>query len=183
MEKRLAYSSGRALAYSRLALFLLAYGALGVLVALAPSVPLVPLAVFVGFLVLATLLFAVSPLLTQHWLTRSRLILRQGWYFRVTLPFADIISVTGANDTTPLRVPLGLHRPLGQPTLYITGGRTGLVLVKLRHARRFWSSFGLEATELVFDVEDRDAFLRAYEERRRLLAPVEADRPYADLRD
>ncbi len=183
MDKRLAYSYGRALAFSRLALFVVLYGALGVLVAIAPSVPLVPLLLFVAFLALATVLFAVSPLLTQHWLTRSRVILRQGWYFRVALPFSDVVSLAAANETTPLRVPLGLHRPLGQPTLYITGGRTGLVLVKLRHARRFWSSFGLEATELVFDVGDREGFLRAYEERRSLLAPVQADRPDADLRD
>ncbi len=183
MEKRLAYSYGRALAFSRLVLFVLAYGAVGVLLAVAPAVPVVPLVLFLAFLVFATVLFAISPLLTEHWLTRSRVILRQGWYFRVALAFSEIVSLAAAGETSPLRVPLGLHRPLGQPTLYITGGRTGLVLVKLRAPRRFWSSFGLEATELVFDVEDRDGFLRAYEERRSLLAPVQADRPYADLRD
>ncbi len=183
MEKRIAYAYGRGLAVSRILLCLLAFVLVGAFLAVAPTVPLLPLVVFLAFLVLATVLFAVSPLLTQHWLTRSRLILRQGWYFRVTLPMSEILSLVPADERVSYRVPLGIHRPLGQPIIYITGGRTGLVLVRLSRPRRFWSSFGLEATELVFDVEDREGFLRAYEERRGLLPPVQANRTDADLRD
>ncbi len=183
MEKRLDYSYGRALALSRIALFVVAFGLVGVLLAFAPSVPLVPLAIFLAFLVGAAVLFAISPLLTQHWLTRSRLILRQGWYFRFAMPLSEVVSLARADEGAPLRAPLGLHRPLGQPTLYVTGGRTGLVVARLNRPHRFWSSFGLEATEIVFDVDDREGFLRAAEERKGLLAPVEADRAHADLRD
>ncbi len=182
MEKRLAYAYGRTLALSRLAWFVLAFGLIGTFIAIAGSLPLFPLAAFLAVLGLATVLFAISPLLTQHWLTRSRLILRQGWYFHVALPMSEITSFAAADETTPLRAPLGIHRPLGQPTLYVTGGRTGLVLVRLKRPRRFWSSFGLEATEIVFDVADRPSFLRSLEERRSLLAPVQSDRPDADLR-
>ncbi len=183
MEKRLAYAYGRALALSRMVLFAIVFALVGILLAFAPSIPLLPLAVFLGFLVFAALLFGVSPLLTQHWLTRSRLVLRQGWYFRVSLPLSEVVSFARADPAGPLRSPLGLHRPLGQPTLYITGGRTGLVLARLAHPRRFWSSFGLAATELVFDVDDREGFLRATQERMGLLAPVQPDRADAELRD
>ncbi len=183
MEKRIAYSYGPILALTRVVIFVLTFAFVGVFVALAPSIPLLPLALFLAFLVAATVLFAISPLLTQHWLTRSRLILRQGWYFHIVLPMSEIASITPAEETTPLRVPLGVHRPLGQPTLYVTGGRSGLLLVRLDHPRRFWSSFGLSATEIIFDVEDRAGFLRAFEERRGLLAPVQPDRAGADLRD
>lgn len=183
MEKRLTYAYGRILALSRIVIFALAFAGVGIFVALAPSIPLLPLAVFLAFLAAATLLFAVSPLLTQHWLTRSRLILRQGWYFHIALPMSEIVSISPADDTTPLRVPLGIHRPLGLPTLYVTGGRSGLLLVRLLRPRRFWSSFGLSAMEIVFDVADRASFLRAFEERRGLLAPVQPDRSGADLRD
>ncbi len=183
VEKRLAFAYGRALAMSRMVLCVIAFGLVGVFLALASSVPLVPLAVFLVFLVAATVLFAISPLLTEHWLTRSRLILRQGWYVHVSLPLSGIVSLGPADEAAPARVPLGVHRPLGRPTLYVTGGRTGLLVVRLSRPQRFWSSFGLEATELVFDVEDREGFLRAYEERRSLLAPVEADRADADLGD
>ncbi len=183
MDKRLTFAYGTSLVISRLALFALGFVAAGILAALAGGLPLLPLAAFLAFLAAATVVFAVSPLMTQHWLTRSRLILRQGWYFRVTLPMAEIRSLLAADETAPLRVPLGIHRPLGQPTLYVTGGRTGLVIVRLQRPRRFWSSFGLEATEIVFDVRDREGFLRAYEERRGLLPPVQANRTDADLRD
>ena len=183
MEKRLAFTYGRTLVLTRTLLFVIAFALVGTLVAFAPNFPLLPAVLFLAVLGFAALLFAVSPLLTEHWLTRSRLILRQGWYFRVVLSLSEIRSLTPADETTPLRAPLGIHRLLGRPTLYITGGRTGLVIVQLSRPRRFWSSFGLEATELVFDVSDREGFLRAYEERQRLLAPVQTDRAYAELRD
>ena len=183
MEKRLAFAYGRALVLARIGLFAVAFGLVAVLLVTAPNVPIVPAALSLGFLLVAAVLFVVSPLLTEHWLTRSRLILRQGWYFRVVLPLSGIVSLAAADESMPLRAPLGIHRPLGQPTLYVTGGRTGLVVVRLEKPRRFWSSFGLQATELVFDVDDREAFLRAYEERRRLLPPVQADRADAELRD
>ncbi len=183
MEKRLAFAYGHALVLSRIVLFAITFVLVGALVTLAPTFPVLPAALVLAVLALGTLLFAVSPLLTEHWLTRSRLILRQGWYFRVVLPLSGIVSLRPADEATPLRAPLGIHRPLGQPTLYVTGGRTGLVIAKLEEPRRFWSSFGLAASELVFDVDDRDGFLRAVEERRRLLAPVQADRADADLRD
>ena len=183
MEKRLAYTYGRALVLSRLVLFAFGFVLVGLLLAVAPSFPPLPAAIVLGLLALATLLFAVSPLLTQHWLTRSRLILRQGWYFRIILPFSEIVSLNAADDTAPLRAPLGIHRPLGQATLYVTGGRSGLVVVLLDRPRRFWSAFGLEAVQIVFDVDDREGILRAYAERRNLLPPVEPDRASAHLGD
>ncbi len=172
MEKRLAFAYGRALVLLRAAYFLFLFVALGLLWAVAGNLAVVPVAAFTAVVALAGFLFAASPLLTEHWLTRSRLILRQGWYFRAILPLSDIESVGPADVGGPA---LGIHRPLGQRTLYVTGGRSGLVVVRLVRPRRFWQSFGLAASEIVFDVADRDAFLRAFEERRSLLAPVQAE--------
>ncbi len=183
MEKRLAFAYGRTLALTRILLFALLIALAVAVLALAPQFPPIPTALFLAFLAIAAILFAVSPLLTEHWLTRSRVILRQGWYFRAVLPFTDIASVTAADEKTPLRAPIGIHRPLGQPTLYVTGGRTGLLILRLRTPRRFWSSFGLEASEIIFDVDDREGFLRAYTERRALLSPVQANRADAELGD
>src|SRR6266480_2009860 len=129
------------------------------------------------------LLFTVSPLITQHWVTRSRLILRQGWYFRAVIPFSDIESIASADDAGRTRVPLGIHRPLGQPALFVTGGRAGLVSVRLRRPRKFWQAFGLSATEIIFDVIDREGFLAAFNERRASFPPVQTDRAHAELRD
>jgi hypothetical protein len=183
MEKRLAYSYGRALVVSRLVLFVIVFALVGTLIAVSPYFPVLSGAVFLGVLALALVVFALSPLWTQHWLTRSRLVLRQGWYFRVILPFADITSLEAVADAMPLRAPLGIHRPLGQATLFVTGGRHGLLVARLDRPRRFWSSFGLEAANIVFDVSDPEGFLQAFAERRSLLPPVQADGPDAQLRD
>ena len=183
MEKRLAFRYGRALIWYRLALFAIIFAAFGFLLAIGPRFPDIP-AIALGIVLgAATVVFALSPLGTDHWLTRSRLILRQGWYFRAIVPLTDIESVRPAEDFSRLKAPLGIHRPLGQPALYVTGGRTGLVVVRLRESRRFWQSFGLPASEVIFDVADRDAFLRAVEDRQGLLAPVQSHRPNPDLRD
>ena len=183
MEKRLAFRYGRALVWYRFALFAIVFAAYGFLLAVSPSFPGILAIVLGAVLGIATIIFALSPGFTEHWLTRSRLILRQGWYFRAILPLAEIEGVRPAEDFSRLRAPLGVHRPLGQPTLYVTGGRTGLVVVRLREPQRFWQSFGLRASEIVFDLIDRDAFLMALGDRQRLLAPVQSYRPDPDLRD
>ncbi len=176
MEKRLTFAYGRSLILSRFIVF----GSLLLLVAVVgaalPKLTLEMLLLPVVLLAAYFLLFAVSPLLTDHWLTRSRLILRQGWYFRAVIPLSEMESVRAVDETGPGRAPLGIHRPLGQATLYVTGARTGLVSVRLTQPRRFWQAFGLQASDLIFDVAQPIRFLAAIDERRGLLAPVEADR-------
>lgn len=181
--KRLAFAYGRTFLFSRLLLL----GGLVTLVALTvattPAFPVVTGAVIAAILVVYGLVFVLSPLLTDHWITRSRLILRQGWYFRAIVPFADIESLAPADEAARTRVPLGIHRPMGHPTLFVTGGRIGLVALRLGRPRRFWQAFGLVASEILFDVTDREGFLAAFEERRGSFTPVEPERAYAELRD
>lgn len=176
MERRLSFAYGRALVLHRTLFLVIVLAALAI-VALPGAVPFEPLALLTAVLALYTVLFLLSPLWTEHWLTRSRLVLRQGWYFRAAIPFAEIESATAATETEGrLRTPIGIHRPLGQPALFVTGGRTNLVAIRLLTARRFWQAFGLNATEIVFDVVDRPRFLKAFAERRALLPPVKAER-------
>ncbi|HYY49213.1 MAG TPA: hypothetical protein VFA17_11135 [Thermoplasmata archaeon] len=183
--KRLTFAYGRTVVIGRVGLLVGLIALVGVSIALTPGFPLLTAGVLAAILIAYGVLFVLSPLLTDHWLTRSRLILRQGWYFRAVIPLADIESASPADDTSRTRIPLGIHRPVGQPTLFVTGGRTGLVSLRLRRPRRFWQSFGLYATEILFDVTDREAFLAGFEERRARgsLAPVEAHRPDPELRD
>ena len=181
--KRLAFAYGRTLVIGRLFVLFALTGLVAIAIAITPSFPLLTAAVLGAILAAYGVLFVLSPLLTEHWVTRSRLILRQGWYFRARIPFADIETLTEADDAGRTRVPLGIHRPLGQPSLFVTGGRTGIVSLRLRGPRRFWQSFGLFATEILFDVTDRAGFVSAFSERRSSLPPVEADGPDAELRD
>ncbi len=183
VEKRLTFRYGKALVVGRFVLFASLTGLASVFVVLFTSGQLEAVLGLAALLVSYFVLFTLSPILTQHWITMSRLILRQGWYFRAVIPFSDIDDLRAAGDTGPLRTPLGLSRPLGQPVLFVTGGRTNLVTLRLLRPRRFWQFFGLSASEIVFDVTDRDRFLAAIEERRRLFSPVQADRAHANLGD
>jgi hypothetical protein len=183
VDKRLSLAYGRSLVIIRVATFAVIAIAIGIAVALSPSFSGLATAILGIVLALYFVLSAISPLLTEHWVTKSRIILRQGWYFRAIIPFSDIVSVTAADDVGRLRVPLGIHRPFGQPVLFVTGGRTNLVSIQLREPRKFWQAFGLTVKEIVFDVDDRPRFLAAFEERRQSLPPVEPDRPYAELRN
>lgn len=183
MEKRLSYAYGRTLVISRIFTLAVVSVLIAVSVSLAPGFSAVSVAILGIVLAGCFVLFAVSPLLTEHWLTRSRLILRQGWYFRAVIALAEIEDVNAADDVGQARTPMGIHRPFGRPSLFVTGSRTNLVSLHLGSPRRFWQSFGLVATEIVFDVVDRAGFLAAIEERRGLLAPIKPDRPNAELRD
>ena len=176
MERRLTFECGRALAYGRLVAFAVLIALLSIVIGTSPPASLEFVAAGGAVLAAVLFIFGISPLLTQHWLTRSRVILRQGWYFRAAIPLQGIRSIGSAEDLAPHRVPLGIHRPLGRPTLFVTGGRTGLVRIVLARPRRFLQAFGLPASEIVFDVARPKEFLEAFEERRALFAPVEADR-------
>jgi hypothetical protein len=183
VPKRLTFAYGRTHLIGRIVLLIGMTALLVVGIALSSPVPWLTVAAIAAVLTAYLVLFTVSPLLTEHWLTRSRLILRQGWYFRAVIPFSEIESISAADDAGRTQVPLGIHRPLGQPALFVTGGRMNLAVLRLRHPRRFWQAFGLFASEIIFDVGDRDGFLAAFEERRSSLPPVQADGPDADLRD
>jgi len=183
VAKRLTFTYGRTHLIGRSFLLIGMTALLVIGVALSPEVPWLTVAAIATVLVAYLILFTVSPLLTEHWMTRSRLILRQGWYFRAVIPFSEIESISAADDAGRTQVPLGIHRPLGQPALFVTGGRMNLVALRLRHPRRFWQAFGLFASEIIFDVGDRAGFLAAFEERRASLPPVQADRADADLGD
>ncbi|MGI0148341.1 MAG: hypothetical protein ACREDF_02255 [Thermoplasmata archaeon] len=181
--KRVAFAHGRTLVTSRLVLVFVLAGLVVVSATLTPSFPILTAAAIGAIFAAYGIVFVLSPLLTEHWLTRSRLILRQGWYFRAVIPFADIRDITESDDAGRGRVPLGIHRPMGQPTLFVTGGRTGLLTLRLNRPRRFWQSFGLFATSILFDVTDRPGFLAAFAERRASLPPVQAERSDPELRD
>lgn len=123
--------------------------------------------------------FGLSPLMTRHWLTRSRLILRQGWYFRAILPLRELRAIVTYDGDAKV----GLRGDLSRRTLYVTGSKVGLVAAELRSPRRFWQVLFASADRVVFDVDGRDRFLGEVAARRALLTPVEANRPDAELRD
>ena len=136
----------------------------------------------VGFVVIFgvyILVWGVSPFLTDHWLTTTRLILRQGWYFRGTFPLREIASLGKFDGEGPL----GLRAQVGRRRLFVTGSKVGLLTLRLRRPRRFWAVLGAEVDEIVFDVDSPDTFLEAFGGRSASLAPVKPERADPYLRD
>lgn len=112
----------------------------------------------------------LSPMLTSHTLTRSRIILRQGWYFRCVIPFSDAEAIRPYDGDPRFGLRLSPTRGL----LYVVGGRDNLVAVRLKQPRRFAQVLFMTAREIVFDVDDREAFLAAVVERKAAGPPLPA---------
>lgn len=177
MAKRLEFRYGRTYFLTRALVLVLLFAVL--LALLAWTTPTSPfwLALLAAAAVVYLVVVGVSPLSTTHWLTRSRLILRQGWYFRAVLPLRDLASYRSYEG----RGRYGLRASGG--VLFVVGALEGLVAVELRRSRRFPHVLFASAREIVFDVEDREGFLRSLGERLASLPPVQADGADAHLRD
>lgn len=148
---------GRSFFYLRAVLLAILFAAVLLFFGLQTVTPPFWLGVIAAVLVAYLAIFALSPLWTHHTLLRSRLVLRQGLYFRAVVPFSDVEAI-GPWDGEPK---YGLRIGILGRTLFVVGSAQGLVSVRLREPRRFYQVLFLTAREIVFDVGDRDAFLAA----------------------
>jgi len=161
---------GRSFFYLRAVLLIALFSALLLFLGLQTVTPPFWLGLLAAILLAYLGIVGLSPLLTHHTLLRSRLILRQGWYFRAVVPFSDVERV-GPWDGEPK---YGLRIGLLGRTLFVVGSKEGLVSVRLRAPRRFPGALFLAAREIVFDVGDRDAFLAAVAEPEASAEPLPA---------
>lgn len=106
------------------------------------------------------LVIGVSPIMTDHALTDSELILRQGWYFRSIIPRDEIRSVN-ILERGPRRT--GVFFDFRGKSLYVTTQRSGLIRITLKHQRRFNWALGKRTDQVIFDSLDQRAFLKAME--------------------
>jgi hypothetical protein len=121
----------------------------------------------------------LTPTFTDHWLTRSRLIIRQGLLFKTVLPLREVASVERTDETAKV----GVKFQLRSNRLFVTSSRANLVLIRLKAPRTFPWALGKRADEIVINVEDREGFLNEMEARLALFPPVETEGSDADLRD
>jgi len=178
-SKRTEYAYGHGFFLQRLLLFTALAAGVTAVLAFQFSARAEWVAGFAVVFAVFIVVWGISPLLTTHWLTTTRLILRQGWYFRAVIPMREILELRKYDGDAPL----GLRASLGRGRLYATGSKVGLLSVKIRTPRRFWAVLGAIADEIVFDVESPSAFLEAFGGRRSSLAPVQPERTDPYLRD
>ncbi len=162
VEPRVPFPYGRSFFYLRAFLLLVLFAAVLLFLGLQTTTPSTWLGIIAAALFVYLLVIGLSPVLTRHELLRSRIILRQGWYFRCVLPFEEVLEID-AWDGEPK---YGLRISVARRTLFVVGSAAGLVYVRPRVPRRFPAVLFMTAREIVFDVEDRDRFLKAVAERR-----------------
>ncbi len=129
-----------------------------VAVVISPMFLDVPVAWMAGILALLGIYIfftAISPFLTSHTLTPHELIVRQGWYFKATLPIEDIESI----EPTDEFVYTGVKFSITDQKVYVTGSRRGLVKITLRRRRRFIFALGKLAKVVIIDLNNRQRFM------------------------
>ena len=135
-------------------------------------------ALLLALLLIYLIVVGISPFFTNHWVTLARLVLRQGLYFKVSIPYTEIESVGTTNEVAKY----GVKSSWVKDKLFIATSQHGLVSIRLRNPIRFLLVLGKSATELVVSVDEPETFVNAVRERMGLLPPVESDRAYAKLR-
>lgn len=140
-----------------------------------PSDTMLWLVALLALLTVFLLVYGISPMLTSHWVTRSRLIIRQGVYFKCVIPMRGILKV----EPYDADMRIGLALSWRSSILFVTSSKYELIEVRLRRPRRFWQVLGFAAERIVFNVEKRDEMLSLLRERMASLSPVESDGPDA----
>ncbi|MFQ6128781.1 MAG: hypothetical protein ACE5QW_07770 [Thermoplasmata archaeon] len=167
----------KAFLFLRLALLLMVVVALLMLTSFFSLFGLWPI-FFFSILLIYLVIVGVSPLLTNHWVTLTRLVLRQGLYFKVSIPYTDIESIETTNEAAKY----GVRSSWLKEKVYIATSQRGLVSIRLRNPIRFFLILGKSARELIVSVNEHEKFVDAVRERMELLPPVESNRAYAKLR-
>ncbi|MGQ9583603.1 MAG: hypothetical protein ACUVV6_08860 [Thermoplasmatota archaeon] len=143
------------------AVAVIALGLVGILALNASSRLLLPSIIF---LLAAVVVFAMmvlgplSPLGTKHSVTGKAVVLRQGWFFTLMIPFSNLARVRAMDD-----IPGGggVRLRKADATLQILSSGRGVVGMELREPMMFRRA----AVELVLtDVEDREGFVSCLRE-------------------
>jgi len=122
--------------------------------------PVLWLVLFFVLFFIPLIVFGISPLLTSHRLTKRRIIIRQGWYFKV------VLAVKNIEEAEPLEIgKVGIKSAPGRPTLYVTTSDHNLVSIRLKNPRRVMWVWGKKVDELVINVENRNRFIEELSER------------------
>lgn len=166
---RQEFAYGRGFFYLRAFLLLVLFTFALLFLALGTVTPSSWIAVIAALLVAYLFIVGLTPLLTKHVLLRSRLILRQGWYFRSIVPLEDAEAIGPWDGEAKYGLRITTRR-----VLYVVGSPHNLVSLRLRTPRRFPQVFFLKAREIVFDVDDRERFLAAVAARQTEATPLPA---------
>ena len=112
------------------------------------------LLLFFGIFIAMLLVLGISPLLTSHTLTSSRLIIRQGWHIKIEIMLRNI------EEIEPMEGGLkGFVSAPGRNALYVTSTKYDQVSITLRKPMRLAFALGKLVDEVIICVENRNRFV------------------------
>lgn len=157
--------------------FILAVMAATISILALVSTDIIYIAVILALEALLLVFMGISPLLTEHEIVGGVLVLRQGWYFKASIPLKDVLKVERL-DRGPMRI--GVFFRLLSSTLYVTSRRWDLIELELKNRQKFGWALGKKADHVVFDAEDVNRAIEAI--KAGSLSPVQPYGPDAKLR-
>ncbi len=111
---------------------------------------------FIVLYIIYLIMFGISPILTRHGISDDRMVLRQGFLFKIEIPWDDILKVERADA---LSLGYGVTPSLRKPIISMATSKSNSVKIKLKEARRFKSVMGKLADEIMIDVNEPDRFI------------------------
>lgn len=118
-----------------------------------------------------TIIFGLSPALTEHQIGGKYLVLRHGWYFSAKVPLDNIRDVEETEEGIPGH---GMNALLGGNKLFLANSRVGLVKIKLYDRQMMGGLLGRFISEVVTNVDEPTAFQRLLRERAGLRVKLDA---------
>jgi hypothetical protein len=103
------------------------------------------------------LIYGVSPLFTHHSIREGRLHLRQGVYFRASIPLEDVAAVREVSDAR--RPGVGWDRK--RRAVQVTSSRLGVLELRLKRPLRFPYVLGRRSGRVLLNVDNPGGFIRA----------------------
>ena len=110
---------------------------------------------FAGIFIMAILIAHVSPIFTQHEVSKEGIRLRHGILFNEIFPYSHIETVEIHASKTGFLGPISRrHR------IVLASGKNRLVRIKLNHKKRFGMLLLRKGDEIIIDLEKPEKFVK-----------------------
>jgi len=157
-----SFRSSGSYPYFKTVMFLVFTFALGLVLILLNLISVLGIILVLGVMGAVTLVFGLSPALTEHHIGSKNLVLWHGWYFSAKVPLDNIREVEETEEGIPGH---GMNVLLGGNLLYLTNSRVGLVKIKLYDRQMMGGLLGRFISEVVTNIDEPGPFVKCLRER------------------
>jgi hypothetical protein len=157
-----SFRSSGSYPYFKTVMFLVLTFATTLVLILLNLMSLLGIVLVLGVMGAVTLVFGLSPALTEHQIGAKNIIFKHGWYFNAKVPLDNIRDVEETEEGIPGH---GMNALLGGNRLYLANSRVGLVKIKLYDRQMMGGLLGRFISEVVTNVDEPGPFVKCLRER------------------